>query len=55
MRAAIYARVLTFDREPENQLRELCGTSRRCRVHPSRGGVARGGHPALDKLVAERK
>ncbi len=60
MRAAIYARVSTFDQEPENQLQELR------RYSEARGwtsvefvdrGVsgAKGRRPALDQMLSDAK
>src|ERR1700681_2567308 len=60
MRAAIYARVSTFDQEPENQLQEL---RRYCELrgwtaaeYVDRGvSGAKDRRPALDELVADAK
>jgi len=60
MRAAIYARVLTFDQEPENQLQELRryiearGWTAAEFVDRGESGV-KDRRPALDRLVAEAK
>ena len=60
MKAAIYARVSTFDQEPENQLQEL---RRYCEArgwtsveHVDRGvSGAKDRRPALDQLLADAK
>jgi DNA invertase Pin-like site-specific DNA recombinase len=56
MRAAVYARVSTFDQEPENQLRELRNYTEARGWHTTEfvdRGVsgARESRPALDELV----
>jgi DNA invertase Pin-like site-specific DNA recombinase len=60
MRAAIYARVSTFDQEPENQLTELrrYATARGWDVveHVDRGvSGAKDRRPALDRLLADAR
>jgi DNA invertase Pin-like site-specific DNA recombinase len=60
MRAAIYARVSTFDQEPENQLAELrrYATTRGWDVveHVDRGvSGAKDRRPALDRLLADAR
>src|SRR6516164_2532905 len=60
MRAAIYARVSTFDQEPENQLQELRRyvTARGWTAHEyvDRGvSGAKDRRPALDQFVADAK
>ena len=60
MRAAIYARVSTFDQEPENQLAELrrYTTARgwKAQEHVDRGvSGAKDRRPALDQLLVDAR
>lgn len=60
MRAAIYARVSTFDQEPENQLQELrryCGARGWTAVEYVDRGIsgAKDRRPALDQMVTDAK
>src|SRR3954468_11643124 len=60
MRAAIYARVSTFDQEPENQLQELrryCDARRWLSVEYVDRGVSgsKDRRPALDQLLTDAK